>query len=223
MAISNNARGSQPGVCTSTTRPTAPYEGQTIYETDTDLTYIWGGSAWQQVSGGTAVGNSGLVYITGGSLSGSATNFQGCFTSAYRNYHIVIDRITPSAGVDVYMRYMTGATPNAGANYYYSHRAFSAAGATLDVNGAGINAGFVNLRLNASGATGNIIMDIFDPQLATITHCNFKSQSSIAAGYVFSTGGMSFDAATVFDGFQITTLGGTTLTGNCSIYGYRQA
>jgi len=46
MAISNNARGSQPGVCTSSTRPTAPYEGQTIYETDTDKVLVWNGSAW---------------------------------------------------------------------------------------------------------------------------------------------------------------------------------
>jgi hypothetical protein len=171
----------------------------------------------------TYLANSGLVYITSGSLSTSATNFQGCFTSAYRDYHIVIDRITPSAGVDVYMRYMTGATPNAGAQYYYGHLALSAAGANLNVSGAGINAGFVNVRLNNSSATGNIIMDIYNPQLATITHANMKSAYSIAAGYSFSHGGMSFDAATVFDGFQITTLGGTTLTGNCTIYGYRQS
>jgi hypothetical protein len=46
MAISNNASGIRPGVCTSTTRPTAPYEGQHIYETDTDVEYVWNGSAW---------------------------------------------------------------------------------------------------------------------------------------------------------------------------------
>ena len=46
MAISNNSTGLRPGVCTSTTRPTAPYEGQHIYETDTDLVYLWNGSAW---------------------------------------------------------------------------------------------------------------------------------------------------------------------------------
>lgn len=34
------------GVCTSTTRPTSPYNGQFIYETDTNLQYVWNGSAW---------------------------------------------------------------------------------------------------------------------------------------------------------------------------------
>ena len=46
MAISNLTQGNRPGICTSTTRPTAPYEGQTIYETDTDKVLVWNNSAW---------------------------------------------------------------------------------------------------------------------------------------------------------------------------------
>lgn len=33
-------------VCTSFTRPSGPYEGQTIYETDTDKVYVYNGSTW---------------------------------------------------------------------------------------------------------------------------------------------------------------------------------
>jgi hypothetical protein len=47
MAISNNSTGLRPGVCTSTTRPTAPYEGQMIYTTDLDTLEIWNGTAWR--------------------------------------------------------------------------------------------------------------------------------------------------------------------------------
>ena len=36
----------KPGVCTSSTRPASPYDGQMIYETDTDATRVWNGSAW---------------------------------------------------------------------------------------------------------------------------------------------------------------------------------
>jgi len=36
----------KPGVCTSSTRPASPYDGQVIYETDTDLMLAYNGSSW---------------------------------------------------------------------------------------------------------------------------------------------------------------------------------
>ena len=49
MAISS-ITGAQslikPGVCTSSTRPASPYDGQMIYETDTDRTLVYNGTAW---------------------------------------------------------------------------------------------------------------------------------------------------------------------------------
>ena len=44
----------KPGVCTSTTRPTNPFTGQTIYETDTLLAKVWTGSAWADYPPGKA-------------------------------------------------------------------------------------------------------------------------------------------------------------------------
>ena len=38
------------GVCTSTTRPSSPYEGQLIYETDTDRILVYT-TDWRIVSG----------------------------------------------------------------------------------------------------------------------------------------------------------------------------
>jgi hypothetical protein len=58
MGLSNylpSSRISQPGVCTSSTRPVSPYEGQVIYETDTDRTLIWNGSSWYPPSASTLI------------------------------------------------------------------------------------------------------------------------------------------------------------------------
>jgi len=49
MGLSNylpSSRLIQPGVCTSSTRPASPFEGQAIYETNTDKLLIYDGSAW---------------------------------------------------------------------------------------------------------------------------------------------------------------------------------
>lgn len=54
----------KPGVCTSSTRPASPSEGQMIYETDTDLLAIWNGSAWRQLASATKTG-SVLQLVTG--------------------------------------------------------------------------------------------------------------------------------------------------------------
>jgi len=43
--------GIQTGVCTSSTRPANPYEGQVIYETDTNNLRFWSGSAWESNKG----------------------------------------------------------------------------------------------------------------------------------------------------------------------------
>ena len=40
----------KPGVCTSLTRPAAPFDGQVIYETDTNLLLAWNGAAWETAS-----------------------------------------------------------------------------------------------------------------------------------------------------------------------------
>lgn len=52
MTISATTRGLRPGVCTSTTRPTSPFDGQVIYETDTDTTRVWDGTTWDVIGVG---------------------------------------------------------------------------------------------------------------------------------------------------------------------------
>ncbi len=39
-------------VCTSSTRPGSPSEGQLIFETDTDQVLVWNGTEWAEISGG---------------------------------------------------------------------------------------------------------------------------------------------------------------------------
>lgn len=61
---------SKPGVCTSTTRPATPYEGQMIYETDTDKVLVYNGSAWY-ANWNTAWG---LVSVTNTTSSSGAVS-----------------------------------------------------------------------------------------------------------------------------------------------------
>ena len=48
------------GVCTSATRPAVPFEGQMIYETNTDMVAIWNGTAWRYIAATTPTNGSVL-------------------------------------------------------------------------------------------------------------------------------------------------------------------
>ena len=60
---------SKPGVCTSSTRPATPYEGQMIYETDTDLMRIWTGAAWRSLAAAAASSGSVLQIVQGSDVT----------------------------------------------------------------------------------------------------------------------------------------------------------
>ena len=66
----------KPGVCTSSTRPASPYEGQAIYETDTDKVLVYNGTAWYP-NWNTAWGQVGLQTLTSiFTTSATHTTFQ---------------------------------------------------------------------------------------------------------------------------------------------------
>lgn len=46
MTVSATTQGLKPGVCLSTARPVAPFDGQVIYMTDVDQTAVWDGTSW---------------------------------------------------------------------------------------------------------------------------------------------------------------------------------
>lgn len=70
MGVSSSigSLGFKPGVCTSSSRPGAPYTGQVIYETDTGYLRVWDGAAWDYVAQSLDNWNMprGLVTTTSG-------------------------------------------------------------------------------------------------------------------------------------------------------------
>ena len=67
----------KPGVCTSSTRPASPFEGQMIYETDTDRVLVYNGTAWY-ANWNTAWGQVGYVSkASDTSITTTATDISG--------------------------------------------------------------------------------------------------------------------------------------------------
>jgi len=73
MAVSSTTGGLRTGVCLSTDRPQNPYNGQVIYETDTNRTLVWDNSAWVVVADPALVSFSG----TGATVTADAMTVAG--------------------------------------------------------------------------------------------------------------------------------------------------
>jgi C1q domain len=77
MTISATSQGLKPGVCISTNRPSNPYDGMVIYETDTDLVRVWNGSAWKSIAS-----TNGATFDSTGRMTNPV---QPCFFVANEN------------------------------------------------------------------------------------------------------------------------------------------
>ena len=69
----------KPGVCTSSTRPASPFDGQMIYETDTNLLRIWNGSAWKTLSYSDYTSGTVLQTVSSKVTQGYISSTSGTF------------------------------------------------------------------------------------------------------------------------------------------------
>ena len=77
-----------PYQATSSTRPSSPWTGQHVYETDTKLEYVWDGTAWTigPVAGTITTGTTGYGYM--GLPQNSATTGADGVVAADAGKHI---------------------------------------------------------------------------------------------------------------------------------------
>jgi hypothetical protein len=167
--------------------------------------------------------NTGLNYITSGALSGTSTNFAGCFTSAYTNYRIVIETFTSSGAVSLYARMLNGTTPVTTAVYDFAYRGLYSNNTSADNSGSGQTLFFTGI-----GQVGNYgspyaagTMDIINPQTTQRTIA--QSQTSFYESNFGSRVGMAeVNTTTSYDGIQFLSGSAVTMTGTVTIYGYRK-
>ncbi len=165
--------------------------------------------------------------VAGGSLSGASVTFSasaevsvnGCFTSAYENYRVMINLTTNSAESQLNLRYRVAGT-NSIVNYYYGGA--STNWDTAVVGGfAGNNLTSTFVAYGVSGNNGMAILDIMSPQLAVRTQYIFGSLNSNTPGNNRNGAGVH-TVATAYDGFSLLHPSGN-MTGTLRIYGMRNS
>lgn len=210
----------RPGVCTSSTRPASPYDGQVIYETDTDKTLVYNGTGWVFLSTSRAnPGGLDLVKAQTAFTSSSAVNVDNAFSSTYDEYQINIAVTSASAATGLNFRLRNGGTTASGSDYYgYTTGTTSSAGSD---------------NYSASGSTAHVLIGMYNATLyhfamvriggAYLSHKTaWRSEGygfTSSGGNATYQGGCNHNLANSYDGFTLLP-GSGTMTGWYSVYGY---
>jgi hypothetical protein len=211
MGISATTRGLRPGVCTSTNRPSSPFEGMVIYETDTNRVLVWDNAAWVMIADTDSPPGLQLIKSQTVGTAVSSVTVSDVFSSEFDNYRVVIGDMDASTdGNFIYLRFGSTATSYYGSLQY--GRYGSTNGYYYTNNGTQATIG-----LTDSNDTCNISFDVFSPNLAARSSLHGQS-----FGYDYSTS-YAFMVATVtqYTSFDVIPQSGTLTGGIIRVYGYR--
>jgi hypothetical protein len=166
----------------------------------------------------TSVGGSGVSVSTGGKVTFTAATpiqVNGCFTSAYDYYRVVMNVTTSSAAGLWNFQLRVGVVNAAGAtDYAFSILQSSSAGAWGNLN---FNGGTNVISLGYAGpSTSSSSIEFIGPALAQ------KTSMTVNGNYAGTpyTGGGQHALSTAYDGFAIIPSAGN-ITGTLMVYGYR--
>jgi hypothetical protein len=163
-------------------------------------------------SGGTATLSGNTVTFT----TVSSISLNGCFTSSYVNYRMILDVTCPGFAPILNLRFRTAGTDNT-SNSYQRQR--------LTVDNTSTSATrATDTSMRIAQCVSNIVVgvqaDIFNPQIAQNTAL-ITSSTSTDSGILLEFYGNSFSSSTVFDGFTLTPSDARTITGKVRVYGYK--
>ena len=163
--ITTTTQGIYSGVCLSTARPTTPYLGQVIFETDTNKMKVWLGSVWSDgythVYTPPSFDYDSLATVTV-PVGGQSTVTFSSIPSTYKHLQVrAISRTTfagPATGVNARLNSDTGSN-------YASHQLYST-GAFVDKYALSSQSSMsIATSIGSTGlasAFGVFVLDIFD-------------------------------------------------------------
>lgn len=229
MSISSQLAASrliQPGVIpNAASRPASPFQGQCIYQTDTNQLLVWNGTAWV-IPNQTTTNPDGLELVKAQAFSGGSVNITSCFSADYLNYKIVIDI---SSGGNGYLRLQmcSGTTPNTSGYSGVGAFSYLSAGSQFNDNvGTGnqaVSSAVVGV-IGSAGGVGGTSIEMFAPFDSRATTGMFIGGGNITnTGMQYATGGFIHYNGGSFNGFTLLSPGGATMTGTARVYGYRNS
>ena len=220
MAISSSSRGLRPGVCTSTTRPSNPYDGMVIYETDTDKVAVYDVNAWVYKTGTSHIAPA-LVFVTGATYSAvtSVSLPTSTFSSTYQNYLVIFNNTTATSNCNLTLRMRASGTDASAANYQNMLKKVTNVN-TEAIIGTNTQTSFFMGDQSAT-TPYTAIVNVQAPNLAqrTVIYPQIYSETTGTSQNSF-VGVSVYADTTQYDSLTLISSVATNITGNYKVYGY---
>lgn len=168
------------------------------------------------VTGTGAVNSLGTVTFSGV----SAIDLRGVFTSAFRNYVMVIEGVKNAvAGNDaVYAQFSVAGTRATGANYSSAAAAFLMTDASIQNLGGSGAANVYVARIYQASARFSCQMTFFNPNNAVVTNYSGMAYGTTLGNEQQILIGGGHNLATAYDGIYLFATG-NLISGSVTIYG----
>ena len=208
----------KPGVIDNTAaRPASPFEGQVIFQKDTDQLLVWNGTAWV-IPNSPAQNPQALELVKTQTIGTTVAtvDITDCFSSTYDNYRITVSSDSSSTNTSIGIRLGASTTGYYGYLNYGAYNSATALGVHRDNasqhNWAGGN--------STTGQPMIAILDIINPNKASYTHFG---PSAYREGLNYGTMQGEHRVATAYTGFTVLMGSGTMTGGTIRVYGYRNS
>jgi len=168
----------------------------------------------------------GLVLVNKTDFSGStAVNLNGCFTSTYDNYRLVVRVTSNSADTDLFLRLRNTSNTDIAGNYYFGGHY-----SRVDNGGSGVWFGnntsywhIGSMDISNTVYSNSVSVDIYNPFTSIYNKTmGMVGLGQLQAGSMFGIyiGGSLLDT-TVCSGISLISTAGT-IGGTVTLYGYRK-
>lgn len=165
-------------------------------------------------SGGTATLSGNTVTCTGV----TSVSLNGCFTSTYSNYRIVVAASQATSNAFMVLRLRAAGTDNTSAVYAWQRHIVSTGGSAVvssAVTATSWNAGTIGT------AVSGVVVELQSPQTNTRTAGQVVYAATLAATIPeMGVFGLFHDAAYQADGFTLSST--YAITGTVAVYGYKK-
>ena len=167
-------------------------------------------------SGSGSVDSNGAVTFSGV----SSITLNGCFSSTYENYKIIVNITGVSTQMDILMRLSVSGTDNSSAVYsrggVYNY-INSTPTALASVGDTKWQLGFVN---SGTGSKNAFSIDVYRPNIVAETTASALGVWNNNVTFAGFFCGYLHDSATSFNGFTVYPNTGTISSGTIRVYGY---